>query len=88
MSPKAILIAFVIVSLLLIGVMFLAVDGRNNTLVPKSENSISTQKKSQEQILLKDSIHKKDNGNLQEIKDSIRLQKIIDSLQAIKTTSE
>lgn len=88
MSPKAILIAFVIVSLLLIGVMFLAVDGRNNTLVPKSENSISTQKKSQEQILLKDSIYKKDNGNLQKIKDSIRLQKIIDSLQAIKSTSE
>lgn len=36
MSPKGILIAFAIVSLLLIGVMFLVVDGRNNTVLEKS----------------------------------------------------
>ncbi|AXG68111.1 hypothetical protein KORDIASMS9_00301 [Kordia sp. SMS9] len=36
MSPKGILIAFLVVSLLLIGIMFLVVDGRNNTVLEKS----------------------------------------------------
>lgn len=33
MSPKGILITFAVVSLLLIGIMFLAVDGRNNPVL-------------------------------------------------------
>ncbi|MFK7749419.1 MAG: hypothetical protein AB8B65_13570 [Kordia sp.] len=33
MSPKGILITFAIVSLVLIGIMFLAVDGRNNSIL-------------------------------------------------------
>ncbi|PTX58767.1 GldM-like protein [Kordia periserrulae] len=54
MSPKAILIAFVIVSLLLIGVMFLAVDGRNNATVPKFETA--TGKEASETEKLEDSL--------------------------------
>ncbi len=35
MSPKGILITFLVVSLLLIGMMFLVVDGRNNSVLEK-----------------------------------------------------
>ncbi|MEM6686613.1 MAG: hypothetical protein AAF617_12600, partial [Bacteroidota bacterium] len=59
MSPKGILIAFAIVSLLLIGMMFLVVDVRNNPVTESKSITNTTQEASKRNQTLQDSLNTK-----------------------------
>jgi len=59
MSAKGILIAFVIVSLLLIGMMFLVVDVRNNPIQDQQRSTNTTQQDKKREKVIQDSLKSK-----------------------------
>ncbi|WP_298510244.1 hypothetical protein [uncultured Kordia sp.] len=100
MSPKGILITFAVVSLLLIGIMFLAVDGRNNSVLEKHPvTETSKRSKVDEATKQEDSLKRiiqKDDPKLEDFvirktinpNEVLRTEAQIDSLKSIIKSQE
>ncbi|MGH1383638.1 hypothetical protein [Kordia sp.] len=88
MSPKGILITFAVVSLLLIGIMFLAVDGRNNSVLEKDPvTKTSNRSKANEVTKREDSlklITQKDDPKLEDF----IIRKTINPNEVLKTEAQ